>query len=168
MFHVFSLVNCQQTRFTALVPGDRKNPLNSTTVRLAAPTGRSASKQGTTVRVARLFHERVSTAVPRTRTLATKTSVGVVLSPFFSVKSRPNGRRRKARIELGCQKLRWTRSERLRSRWPDLRAPKRPDRTERFSSRKIDRNRNDARHVTRPGQWGRCIPTHLPVPRVAR
>lgn len=31
-------------------------------------------------------------------------------------------------------------------------------------ARKIDRNHNDARHVTRDGQWGRCILIHLPVP----
>lgn len=35
---------------------------------------------------------------------------------------------------------------------------------QRFSYGKIDRNRNDARHVIRPGQWGRCILIHRPVP----
>jgi len=118
---------------------------------------------GTTVDVARLLHDRLSAVARTGRKRA--------LLPFlpFNRISIP-----KERLSLWNTDTIRTRKnapdlirKRLKRR-PSVRAQQRSVESKRFSSRKIDRNRNDAHHVTRPGQWGRCILIHHPVPPANR
>lgn len=136
---------------------DRKNTLNFKVKRLATL---ARHNKGDTVYVARLLHERVS-AVARTGENKRRS---VPFLPLLASLFRPHGRRRKTRTRSGRGKTLRARFANGGSRRPSVRAQERSVESKRFSSRKIDRNRNDARHVTRLGQWGRCILIHHPVP----
>lgn len=110
--------------------------------------------------ITRLLHERLSTVV---RTDEAKTSA-VAFLPLIASSFHKNCCRWKTRTRSGRGKMLRTWFANSRTRRLSVRAQERSVESKRFSSRKIDRNRNDARHVTRPGQWGRCILIHLPVP----